>query len=52
MGLWADFVAWMMDAAEKRRSRDALTQLSDEQLRDIGLTRADAWREGNRSFWG
>lgn len=37
--------------AERHRSRVALLELNDEQLKDIGLTRADAWREGVRPFW-
>ncbi len=36
---------------EKRRSRHALLELSDEQLKDIGISRADAVREGIRPFW-
>ncbi|MCG6857715.1 MAG: DUF1127 domain-containing protein [Salaquimonas sp.] len=38
-------------AAELRRSRKALMQLSDRQLRDIGVTRDEAAREANRPFW-
>ncbi len=37
--------------AERHRSRVALLEINDEQLKDIGLTRADAWREGVRPFW-
>ena len=36
---------------ERRRSRMALLELNDDQLKDIGLSRADAWREGVRPFW-
>lgn len=32
-------------------SRQRLLTLSDHQLKDIGLTRADAQREASRSFW-
>jgi uncharacterized protein YjiS (DUF1127 family) len=35
---------------EKRRSRLALLELTDDQLKDIGISRADAHREGLRSF--
>lgn len=35
---------------EKRRSRRMLLELNDSQLKDIGVTRADAYREGIRSF--
>ncbi|WP_279477780.1 DUF1127 domain-containing protein [Aureimonas sp. SK2] len=34
-----------------RRSRRALLDLSDDQLRDIGVTRDEALREGRRSFY-
>jgi uncharacterized protein YjiS (DUF1127 family) len=36
---------------EKRRGRRALLALNDEQLKDIGLSRAEAYREGVRPFW-
>jgi uncharacterized protein YjiS (DUF1127 family) len=37
--------------AEKHRSRRLLLELTDEQLRDIGVSRADADREAERPFW-
>lgn len=37
--------------AERRRSRLALLEMTDEQLKDIGVSRADAWNEGRRSVW-
>ena len=37
--------------AERHRSRNALSALNDEQLKDIGLSRADAYREASRPFW-
>jgi uncharacterized protein YjiS (DUF1127 family) len=37
--------------AERARSRRALSALSDEQLKDIGLSRSDAFREASRPFW-
>lgn len=40
-------VAFLID---RRRSRLALLELSDEQLKDIGISRCDAYVEGNRSF--
>ncbi|PDT17463.1 hypothetical protein CO670_06900 [Rhizobium sp. J15] len=37
---------------EKRRSRRTLAELNDDQLRDVGLTRAEAKAEVSRSwFW-
>lgn len=38
-------------AMERRRSRLMLLELTDEQLKDIGISRADAYREGVRSWW-
>ena len=36
---------------ERRRSRLFLLGLTDDQLKDIGLSRADAEREGLRKPW-
>ena len=33
------------------RERDALGELDDRLLRDIGITRADAERECRKPFW-
>lgn len=38
-------------AMERRRSRLFLLELTDEQLKDIGISRADAYREGIRAWW-
>jgi uncharacterized protein YjiS (DUF1127 family) len=38
-------------ALERRRSRMALLELTDDMLKDIGLSRADAEREGMRRPW-
>ncbi|MGY5450260.1 DUF1127 domain-containing protein [Agarivorans sp. MS3-6] len=35
----------------RRRSRQALLALSDDLLKDIGLTRAQAKAEGAKVFW-
>ena len=35
----------------RRRTRLALLEMTDEQLKDIGVSRADAYREGSRPFW-
>lgn len=37
--------------AARRRSRMALLSLTDDQLKDIGISRADAYREGIRGAW-
>lgn len=44
-------ISWLEQRLERRRSRHALLELSDDQLKDIGISRADAYREGLRSFW-
>ncbi|WP_436080041.1 DUF1127 domain-containing protein [Pararhizobium sp. LjRoot235] len=36
---------------EKRRSRIALSELSDEQLQDIGVTRSEARSEVSKSWF-
>ena len=33
------------------RERRALMSLSDRSLKDLGLSRADAYREANRPWW-
>jgi hypothetical protein len=38
-------------ALEVRRQRRALLSLDDHMLKDIGLTRIDAWREGTRALF-
>jgi uncharacterized protein YjiS (DUF1127 family) len=35
----------------RARSRRALLGMSDTMLKDIGLSRADAWREGRKPLW-
>ena len=44
--LWA-----MLRSLERSRQRRALTLLSDELLRDVGLTRNDVAREFGKPFW-
>ncbi|PBC04952.1 DUF1127 domain-containing protein [Mesorhizobium sp. WSM3860] len=36
---------------ERRRGRLALLEMTDEQLKDIGISRCDANREGIRPLW-
>jgi uncharacterized protein YjiS (DUF1127 family) len=36
---------------DRARQRRHLAELSDHMLRDIGLTRADAWSEAGKPFW-
>lgn len=41
----------LLQVMERRRTRLALFELTDDQLKDIGISRADAYREGLRPFW-
>lgn len=43
-------VHWISWRIERRRTRRALLSMTDDQLKDIGISRADAYREGIRSF--
>jgi len=36
---------------ERSTQRRLLLSLSDQMLKDVGLSRADAWQEGNKPFW-
>lgn len=36
---------------ERHRQRNALLELNDAMLKDIGISRADATREGSKPFW-
>jgi uncharacterized protein YjiS (DUF1127 family) len=40
-------LAWFDRARQRRR----LGELSDQMLRDVGLTRADVWAESSKPFW-
>ena len=42
------WVAWQM---EKRRGRRALLEMTDDQLKDIGLSRGEAYSEFTRRLW-
>lgn len=45
--LWASFLLWM----RKRESRWVLRDLTDDQLRDVGLTPSEARTEVSKSFF-
>ena len=55
MGRWrtvpATIGASLRTWLRRNRSRRALEALSDHELRDIGLTRTHACREGRKPFW-
>jgi uncharacterized protein YjiS (DUF1127 family) len=42
---------WIDTLLDRRRSRLALLEMTDDQLKDIGISRCDAHREGIRPFW-
>lgn len=44
-------IVWILGREEKRLSRIALSELTDDQLADIGVTPAEARREAARPFW-
>ena len=39
------------DWLERSRQRRALREVSDHLLKDIGISRSDAHREGAKPFW-
>lgn len=41
----------ILDWLEKRRSRQTLAELSEDQLRDIGISRAEARKEVAKSWY-
>jgi len=45
--LWSTLTMW----SERRRQRTDLANMPDAMLKDIGITRADVWREVNKPFW-
>ncbi|PST20574.1 hypothetical protein C7U61_09625 [Rhizobium sp. JAB6] len=52
-GFWQKALERFLTYLEKRETRWNLRELSDDQLRDIGMTRAEARTEVNKSwFWG
>jgi uncharacterized protein YjiS (DUF1127 family) len=47
----SSLIHWLEVAWQLRTERRKLSELSDRALHDIGLSRADVWREARRSFW-
>jgi uncharacterized protein YjiS (DUF1127 family) len=43
--------AWILRCAERAEERRILAQLTDWELRDIGITRADANAEADKWCW-
>jgi uncharacterized protein YjiS (DUF1127 family) len=45
-------LVWLLELAlDVRRERKMLLGMDDLALKDIGLSRSDAWAEGSRSLW-
>ncbi|WP_027143678.1 DUF1127 domain-containing protein [Mesorhizobium sp. WSM3626] len=42
---------WIDHLLERRRGRLALLEMTDDQLKDIGISRCDAHREGIKPLW-
>lgn len=49
--LLVDLVAMFERWLERRRERRALLRMSEGMLKDIGISAADAWQEGEKPFW-
>jgi uncharacterized protein YjiS (DUF1127 family) len=47
----ASMPGWLVRRAEKRHSRMALPEISDDLLKDIGLSRIDANYDARRHFY-
>lgn len=47
VGFFDRLVEWQRRAAARRH----LAALSERELKDIGLSRLDAWREAGKPFW-
>jgi uncharacterized protein YjiS (DUF1127 family) len=50
-GLVALMLSWSHHMIERRKTRLALYEMTDDQLKDIGISRSEAYREANRPFW-
>jgi uncharacterized protein YjiS (DUF1127 family) len=48
---WRRALALLRTWRQRFRDREALAQLDDRSLRDIGLTRCDALGEADKPFW-
>lgn len=47
----ADGVSYLLACFEVARQRRQLLALTDSELKDIGISRADSQREARRDFW-
>lgn len=48
---FAAFVHALLRWRERARERRQLLSMTDRELRDIAITRVDAWREANKPLW-
>ncbi|XSC42984.1 DUF1127 domain-containing protein [Bradyrhizobium sp. RDT10] len=45
------FLSWCAQCSERSRQRQALAELDDHHLKDIGKTRQEAMAEATKPFW-
>ncbi len=45
--VWQTLLTWQRRASERTR----LAEMDDRAYKDMGITRADAWRETRKPFW-
>ena len=45
------FLLWLVRCSERSRQRQALSELDDHLLMDIGKTRPEAMAEASKPFW-
>jgi uncharacterized protein YjiS (DUF1127 family) len=45
------FLNWCVRCSERSRQRQALAELDDHHLKDIGVTRQQAVEEAAKPFW-
>lgn len=48
---FTSMLGWIEIRLERRRSRRALLEMTDDQLKDIGISRGEAYQEANRPLW-
>ena len=45
------WILFTIQCLERRRQRQALMQLDDKMLADIGISRSQAFEEASKQFW-
>jgi uncharacterized protein YjiS (DUF1127 family) len=51
VGSGTRFLLWCVRCSERSRQRQALAELDDHHLKDIGVTRQQAIAEAAKPFW-